>query len=123
MRHRSAVDRHRDLSQRSGSARQRLPDRGLDELQSIVERGPDWNALDKIEIRPNPRRRNYDITLEGAEAAFAFNASTIAKALIAKGLDGSPSGCAGMGCAASATASTTPGRRWDTAILAAHCLC
>jgi hypothetical protein len=46
----------------------------LNELQSIVERGPDWNALDKIEIRLNPRRQNYDVTLEGVEAAFeAFN--------------------------------------------------
>jgi hypothetical protein len=48
----------------------------LSELQSIIERGPDWNALDKIEIRLNPRRQNYDVTLEGVEAAFeAFNAS------------------------------------------------
>jgi hypothetical protein len=47
----------------------------LDELQSIVERGPDWNALDRIEIRLNPRRQNYDATLEGVETAFnAFNA-------------------------------------------------
>ena len=47
----------------------------LSEIQSIVERGPDWNALDKIEIRLNPRRQNYDVTLEGVEAAFkAFNA-------------------------------------------------
>jgi hypothetical protein len=47
----------------------------LSELQSIIERGPDWNALDKIEIRLNPRRQNYDVTIEGVEAAFkAFNA-------------------------------------------------
>jgi hypothetical protein len=46
----------------------------LSEIQSIVERGPDWNALDKIEIRLNPRRQNYDVTVEGVEAAFeAFN--------------------------------------------------
>jgi hypothetical protein len=46
----------------------------LDELQSIVERGPDWNTLDRIEIRLNPRRQNYDVTIEGVEAAFeAFN--------------------------------------------------
>jgi hypothetical protein len=46
----------------------------LSELEGIVERGPDWNALDKIEIRLNPRRQNYDVTVEKAEAAFeAFN--------------------------------------------------
>jgi hypothetical protein len=37
----------------------------LSELQSSIERGPDWNALDKIEIRLNPGRQNYDVTLEG----------------------------------------------------------
>jgi hypothetical protein len=47
----------------------------LSEIQSIVERGPDWNVLDKIEIRLNPRQQNYDVTLEGVGAAFkAFNA-------------------------------------------------
>jgi hypothetical protein len=39
----------------------------LDELQAIIERGPDWNALDRIEIRLNPKRRNYDVTVEQAE--------------------------------------------------------
>ncbi len=28
----------------------------LAELQEIVERGPDWNCLERIEIRLNPRR-------------------------------------------------------------------
>jgi hypothetical protein len=64
------MDRHRHLSRRSGRTRQRLPHRRISELQSIIERGPDWNALDKIEIRLNPRRQNYDVTVEGVEATF-----------------------------------------------------
>jgi hypothetical protein len=57
-----------------GELDNQFPIEELDELQSIIEQGPDWNALDKIEIRLNPRRQNYDVALEGVEAAFeAFN--------------------------------------------------
>lgn len=37
----------------------------LEELQEIVERGPDWNALDKIVIVL--ARRSYDTTVEQSE--------------------------------------------------------
>jgi hypothetical protein len=38
----------------------------LSEIQGIIERGPDWNTLDRIEIRLNPRRRSYSITVDEA---------------------------------------------------------
>lgn len=37
----------------------------LDELQDLVERGPDWNCIDHITITLD--RRSYDLTIEEAE--------------------------------------------------------
>jgi hypothetical protein len=34
-------------------------------LQAAIA-GPDWNCLDRIEIRLNPKRRAYDVTIKQA---------------------------------------------------------
>ena len=40
----------------------------ISELDEIVERGPDWNTIDSITIRLNPRRTAYPgDTVEEAE--------------------------------------------------------
>lgn len=36
----------------------------LEELHDLIERGPDWNAILKIEIVLNPKRRLYSDTVE-----------------------------------------------------------
>jgi hypothetical protein len=38
----------------------------LGEIEALIERGPDWNCLDRIEIRLNPKCRSHDLTVEGA---------------------------------------------------------
>ena len=38
----------------------------LEELHELVERGPDWNCIAGIEIRLNPRRRSYSVSIEQA---------------------------------------------------------
>lgn len=40
----------------------------LEELQGIIERGPDWNTIETIVIRLNPNRTSYPgDTIEAAE--------------------------------------------------------
>ena len=40
----------------------------LEELQGIVERGPDWNTIETIVVRLNPERATYPgDTIETAE--------------------------------------------------------
>ena len=40
----------------------------FEELQQLIERGPDWNTIETIVIRLNPRRTAYpDDTVEAAE--------------------------------------------------------
>jgi hypothetical protein len=33
----------------------------------IIKPGPNWNCLNRIEIRLNPKRRGYDVTIEEAD--------------------------------------------------------
>lgn len=40
----------------------------LDELQDIVERGPDWNALLSVDVILNPKRASYVAHIEGERA-------------------------------------------------------
>jgi hypothetical protein len=40
----------------------------LEELQGLVERGPDWNTIDKIEVRL-ARKTAPRLTIEGANHA------------------------------------------------------
>ena len=40
----------------------------LEELHSLIERGPDWNTIETIVVRLNPNRTEYpDDTIETAE--------------------------------------------------------
>ena len=39
----------------------------LEEIADLVEHGPDWNTITKIEVVLNPKRRSYDVTVEQAE--------------------------------------------------------
>jgi hypothetical protein len=40
----------------------------LEELDTIIERGPDWNTIVSIVVTLNPERATYpDDTVEGAE--------------------------------------------------------
>lgn len=39
----------------------------LDELHNLVERGPDWNAIEKIEIVLARKSHGETITIEAAE--------------------------------------------------------
>jgi hypothetical protein len=40
----------------------------LDELQALIERGPDWNTIETIVVRLNPHRAVYpDDTVEAAD--------------------------------------------------------
>ena len=36
----------------------------LSELHDLVERGPDWNCIERIEIVLHPKRRAYNDTVE-----------------------------------------------------------
>jgi hypothetical protein len=36
----------------------------LNELHDLIERGPDWNCIERISIALNPNRRAYDDTIE-----------------------------------------------------------
>ena len=38
----------------------------LSELHDLVERGPDWNCIERIEIVLNPKARAYDDTVEAS---------------------------------------------------------
>lgn len=46
-----------------------VPVEEIDELQDIIERGPDWNTIIRIVIRLNPARTTYPHdTIEAAAA-------------------------------------------------------
>jgi len=34
------------------------------DLHDLIERGPDWNCIENIHIELNPRRKQYDDTVE-----------------------------------------------------------
>jgi hypothetical protein len=40
----------------------------LEDLQGLVERGPDWNTIDKIEVRL-ARKTDPNLTIEGGDHA------------------------------------------------------
>ena len=43
---------------------------GVEELHTLIERGPDWNALEIIVVRLNPKRATYPgDTVRGGRAA------------------------------------------------------
>lgn len=40
----------------------------MDELHDLVESGPDWNTIEKIEVRLSPQRTSYpNDTVEASE--------------------------------------------------------